>query len=63
MSGSQARRHATGQQQVISTGRVHLPGADPGGVPGPPKNIAAHRSLDRAAGILCDDQPTDAFRL
>src|SRR5437016_1115229 len=52
---------AARQQKVIAAARVHHAGAPCGGGADAPEQIAAHRTLDCAAGILCEDEPAHTF--
>src|SRR5206468_6390249 len=55
---TEARRQAGGQQQVIAAARVHNPGAPCCGGADTPKQVAAHRTLDRTPGILRHNEPS-----
>src|SRR6516225_7247938 len=61
-AGSEPRRYGARQQQVISTACVHDPGTRAGGGASAPENVAAHRSLNGAAGVLRDQQTPHALR-
>src|SRR5215471_18872236 len=51
-SPGEPRGEAGRQQQVIAAARVHHPGPPCGGITRTPEQVAAHRTLDRAAGVL-----------
>src|SRR5205807_2072906 len=59
----QTGRDGLRQQQVIAAAGVHRAGAVGGFLAVAPEQIAAHRPLDGAAGVLGDDEAADGLGL
>ena len=60
-AGSETADHATRQQKVVPAVCIHHTGAVGRSIASAPENIAAHRTLDRAPGVLRNDQAPHAL--